>query len=127
VLASAIDALARAARPARIAVRGRAGIGRRALLAAFTHQAGRSLGVIDVTLLPRDAERFVDALQTTLRRAQLAGLVPVIHGLDAVVFAERGGAQLAHEILAAHPGPLAVLSPPGASPPLPRRAGKIPA
>jgi hypothetical protein len=119
VLASAIAALARAARPARIAVRGRAGSGRRTLLAAFAQLAGRALGVIDATLLPRDAERFVEALQTALRRAQLAGLVPVVHGLDAVVFDQRSGTELAHEILAAHPGPLAVLCPPGASPPLP--------
>jgi hypothetical protein len=119
VLASAIESLAHAARPARIAVRGRAGTGRRTLLAAFAHHAGRSLGVIDATVLPRDAERFVDALETALRRAQLAGLVPAIHGLDAVVFDQRNGTEVAYETLAAHPGPLAVLSPPGASPPLP--------
>jgi hypothetical protein len=98
VLASAIDALARAARPARIAVRGRAGSGRRTLLAAFAQRAGRALGVIDATGLPRDAERFAPALKTALRRAQLAGLVPVVHGLDAVVFDQRNGAELAHEI-----------------------------
>jgi len=119
VLAPAIESLAHAARPARIAVRGRAGTGRRTLLAAFAHHAGRSLGVIDATVLPRDAERFVDALETALRRAQLAGLVPAIHGLDAVVFDQRNGTEVAYETLAAHPGPLAVLSPPGASPPLP--------
>jgi hypothetical protein len=119
VLAPAIDALARAARPARIAVRGRAGSGRRTLLAAFAQRAGRALGVIDATALPRDAVRFVEDLKTALRRAQLAGLVPVVHGLDAVAFDQRGGVELAHEVLAAHPGPLAVLCPPGASPPLP--------
>jgi AAA+ superfamily predicted ATPase len=119
VLAAASEALARAARPARIAVRGRAGTGRRTLLAAFAHQAGRALGVIDATVLPRDAERFVGALAAALRRAQLAGLVPVIDGLDAVVFDQRTGTELAHETLAAHPGPLAVLSPPGANRALP--------
>jgi len=119
VLAPAIEALARAARPARIAVRGRAGAGRRTLLAAFAHQAGRSLGVIDATVLPRDAERFVDALQIALRRAQLAGLIPAIHGLEAALFGERSGAELARDTFAAHPGPLAVISPPGASSPLP--------
>src|SRR6185295_10555366 len=60
VLASAIESLAHAARPARIAVRGRAGTGRRTLLAAFAHHAGRSLGVIDATALPRDADRFAE-------------------------------------------------------------------
>jgi len=119
VLAAATDALAQAARPARIAVRGRTGTGRRTLLAAFAHHAGRSLGVIDATVLPRDAERFVGELEAALRRAQLAGLVPAIHGLDAVVLDQRSGTELAHETLAAHPGPLAVLLPPGATPPLP--------
>jgi len=118
VFASASEALARATRPARIAVRSRAGTGRRTLLAAFADQAGRSLGVIDATVLPRDADRFADALKIALRRAQLAGLLPVVHGLDAVVFHERSGTELAHETLAAHPGPLAVLSRPGARPPL---------
>jgi hypothetical protein len=75
--------------------------------------------VIDATQLPRDADRFGDALQTALRRAQLAGLIPAILGLDAVVFDHRSGTEVAHEILAAHPGPLAVISPPGTSPPLP--------
>jgi hypothetical protein len=119
VLGSSIVALAHARRPARIAIRGRAGTGRRTLLAAFAHRAGRSLGEIDATLLPRDAERFVAALQTALRRAQLAGLIPVVHELEAVVFGDRGGIELAREPLAAHPGPVAVLCPPGASPPLP--------
>lgn len=41
VLASAIEAMAHAARPARIAVRGRTGTGRRTLLAAFARHANR--------------------------------------------------------------------------------------
>ncbi|HSK00905.1 MAG TPA: ATP-binding protein, partial [Kofleriaceae bacterium] len=93
--------------------------GRRTLLAAFADRAGRALGAIDATLLPRDAERFAAALEAVLRRAQLAGLVPAVHGLDAVVLDDRGGAELAREVLAAHPGPLAVIAAPGASPPLP--------
>jgi hypothetical protein len=118
-LASASSALAHAARPARVALRGRAGAGRRTLLAALADRAGRELGVIDALQLPRDPDRFVAALATALRRAQLAGLVPVVSGLDAVVFAERGGADLAREVLAAHPGPLALLSPPDLRAPLP--------
>jgi len=54
-----------------------------------------------------------------LRRAQLAGLLPVVSGLDAVVFAERAGTELAYETLRAHPGPLAVISPLTATPPFP--------
>jgi hypothetical protein len=119
VFASALDALARAARPLRLAIRGRAGAGRRALLAAFAERAGRALGVIDATLLPRDAELFAAALAAALRRAQLASLLPVVAGLDAVVLGDRAGGELAREVLAAHPGPLAIIAPPGASPPLP--------
>jgi AAA+ superfamily predicted ATPase len=119
VLGAALDALAHAARPARIAIRGRAGAGRRTLLAALAHRAGRALGEIDATALPRDAERFADALRTALRRAQLAGLLPAIVGLDAVVLDQRSGDELAHDALATHPGPLAVIAPPGASVPLP--------
>ncbi|HWO26516.1 MAG TPA: ATP-binding protein [Kofleriaceae bacterium] len=119
VLASAISTLARAPRPARIAIRGHAGVGRRTLFATFAHRAGRSLCIIDAARLPRDAEQFIESLQITLRRAQLAGLIPVIYALDAVVFGDRNAIDLAREILTAHPGPLAVLSPLGTSPPLP--------
>ena len=118
VLMSAVAAASRAQRPARIAIRGRTGSGRRTLLAAFAHKAGRALGVIDASQLPRDTERFVSALQVALRRCQLAGLVPVVRELDAVVFGERTGTDLARETLAAHPGPLAVLTAPEVSPPL---------
>jgi len=119
VLMSAVDALTQAPRPARIAVRGRAGTGRRTLLAAFAHKAGRALGVIDATRLPRDAERFVRSLHAALSCAQLAGLLPVVDGLHAVVLGERTGGELAGEVLDEHPGPLAVLTLPDASPPLP--------
>ena len=119
VVVSAVDALARAGRPARIAVRGRAGTGRRTLLAAIAREANRALGVIDTAQLPRDADRFGRALQLALRRTQLAGLLPVVRGIDEVVFDERDGADLAHEVLAGHPGPIAVISPPGVSPPFP--------
>ncbi len=119
VVVAAVDALARAGRPARIAVRGRAGTGRRTLLAAIAREANRALGVIDTAQLPRDADRFGRALQLALRRTQLAGLLPVVRGIDEVVFDERDGADLAHEVLAGHPGPIAVISPPGVSPPFP--------
>jgi len=119
VLTSAIEALARASRPGRIVVRGRAGTGRRTLLASLAHHANRALGVIDATQLPRDAERFVDALRAALRRAQLAGHLPLVYGLETVVFEQRNGTDLARDVLSGHPGPLAVLCPHGASPPLP--------
>jgi hypothetical protein len=112
-------ALAITTRPIRLAVRGRAGTGRRTLLAALAHAGGRSLGVIDAALLPRDADRFVGTLAVALRRAQLVGMLPVVHNLDTVVFGERSGAELAHELFIAHPGALAVISPPNVAPPFP--------
>src|SRR5204863_165763 len=80
--------------PARCAVRGRTGAGGRTLLAALADHAGRALGVIDATRRPRDADRFVDALRVALRRAQLAGLVPVVHRLDAAIFDHRSGSDV---------------------------------
>ena len=119
VLVSTIADLAQASRPARIALRGRAGTGRRSLLASLAHRAGRKLGVIDASALPRDAERFGGALHAVLQDAQLAGLLPVLHGLETVGFGDRTSGELAREVLAAHPGPLAVLTLPGANAPLP--------
>ncbi|MBL9020396.1 MAG: ATP-binding protein [Myxococcales bacterium] len=112
-------ALRAAKRPLRLAVRGRAGTGRRTLLAAVGQLAHRTLGLIDAAVLPRDAERFQRALSVAVRRAHLAGMLPVVHGLEAIVFGDRDGHTLAHEALAAHPGPLAVISPPGTTPPFP--------
>ncbi|MDQ3371037.1 MAG: ATP-binding protein, partial [Myxococcota bacterium] len=64
-------------------------------------------------------EPFARGLARALRRAQLAGLLPVVRGIDEVVFDERDGADLAREVFALHPGPLAVISPPDVSPPFP--------
>ena len=119
VVLDAAAALARAVRPARIVVRGRVGTGRRTLLAACAAKANRPLGLLDAEVLPRDPERFASELHAGLRRAQLAGLLPVVHGLEAVVLGDRRGPDLAGEVLAAHPGPLAVLARPDDHPRLP--------
>jgi len=119
VVMSAAAALSRAASPARVVVRGRAGTGRRTLLAACAAKANRALGLIDAAVLPRDAQRFASSLHLGLQRAQLAGLLPVVHGLEAVVIGDRTGPELAREVLAAHPGPLAVLARSDARLPLP--------
>jgi hypothetical protein len=74
--------------------------------------------VIDANALPRD-ESFLDALRLALRRAQLAALLPVVHGLEEVVVGERTGLELAREPLVEHPGPVAVLLSEGTNPPLP--------
>ena len=55
----------------RICVRGPAGCGRRTVLAALAHKAGRDLGIIDLKRLPRQPDAFAAALCTELSRALL--------------------------------------------------------
>jgi hypothetical protein len=121
VIDGALAALARAASPcqhARIAVRGRPGSGRRTLLAALAAEAGRALGLLDAGLLPRSDRDLARALRSGLRRAQLAGLLPCVAGLEAIAFGEREGRDAIVEVLRAHPGPLAVVLPAAEAAPL---------
>ena len=111
VIAAALEALARTPAPARIVLRGRGGSGRRTLLAALAAEAGRPLGIVDATMLPRADMQFAIALRSTLRRAHLAGLLPCVVGLDEIAFAERSGCEVATELLRAHAGPVAVVLP----------------
>jgi ATPase family associated with various cellular activities (AAA) len=109
VIATAVERLSqRTATPVRIAVRGRAGSGRRTLLAALAQTAGRRLGLIDATLLPRDPEAFVTALGAELGRALLLGLLPCVVALDEVRFEESGARELVRDAFRRHPGPVAV-------------------
>src|SRR5204862_8097225 len=78
--------------PARIAVRGRTGAGRHTLLAALAAGAGRALGIIDLSTMPREAIRGAAALEAALRRAMLRGLVPCVDGL-ALISPEEPGRQ----------------------------------
>jgi hypothetical protein len=123
VLAGAFDQLARAKRPARVIVRGRLGSGRRTLLAALARTAHRALGLVDALQLPREPERFARELKLALRRAQLAGLVPVICALEDVTFEGRDTLDVARDVCAAHPGPLAIIGSLHAAAPFP--AGHI--
>ncbi len=121
VIGDALAALGRAPAPARIALRGRPGSGRRTLMAALAAEAGRALGVIDLALLPRTAQGQVGqarALRAGLRRAQLAGLLPCVVGLEELAFGEREGRDAAVDVLRSHPGPLGVILPAAASAPL---------
>ena len=110
VLVAAIEDISRAKQPARIAVRGRAGTGRRTLLAALARSAGRALGLIDATQLAQDATRFGGELAVALRRAHLAGLFPVITSLEDVTFEGRDTLLIARDVCAAHPGPIGFVS-----------------
>jgi hypothetical protein len=118
VLREALTSLARRGEaPARIAVRGRPGTGRRTLLATLAARAGRELGVIDSALLPRAPEAFTAGLRAALRRVHLAGLLPCVVGLDQQSFGERTLAEVVTEALRAHPGPLAITLAAAGTPP----------
>ncbi|HPH67518.1 MAG TPA: ATP-binding protein [Kofleriaceae bacterium] len=94
--------------PARIVVRGRAGVGRHTFLAALASRAGRSLGVIDVATMTKGLA-MADQLKGALRRALLRGLVPCIDGLESAVSVEDPDTKLrVTTVLREHPGPLAI-------------------
>jgi hypothetical protein len=114
----ALAAIAATALPARIVVRGRAGSGRRTLIASIAAEAGHALGILDVSLLPRGDRGLAHAVRLGLRRAQLAGLLPCVVGLEDIVFDGRENRQQLVEVVRAHPGPLAIVMPPTETAPL---------
>ncbi|HEY1557833.1 MAG TPA: ATP-binding protein [Kofleriaceae bacterium] len=102
----------------RIVVRGRNGAGRHATLAAIAAASGRALAVIDATMIIRDLRRRGDELAVALRRANLAGMLPCIDGLEAVPSDDAASRDELRRILDEHPGPLALRLPQDAEPPL---------
>ena len=118
VIPDALTGLARVQGTARIALRGKPGSGRRTLLAALAAEAHRALGIVDASVLPRRDHGLAPAVRAGLRRAQLAGLLPCVIGLEDTAFGERDDREAVVEVLRAHPGPLAVILPTGASAPL---------
>jgi hypothetical protein len=118
VIATALTALARSPSPARIAVRGRPGSGRRTLIASIAAEAGRALGILEVPVLPRTEQGLARAVRAGLRRAQLAGLLPCLVGLEEIAFGDRDSREAIVEVLRAHPGPLAIVLPAGEAAPL---------
>jgi hypothetical protein len=111
-------AAARPDEPARIVVRGRTGCGRHTLLAALAARAGRALGVIDPTTMPRDPHQLPAMVQTALRRARLRGLVPCIDGLE-LIGADHPDTRIAlGAVLRDHAGPIALRLPAEAAVPL---------
>jgi DNA replication protein DnaC len=105
------------ARPARIVVRGRRGSGRHTLVAALAAQVGRSIAAIDATRLPRGAG-IGPALALELVRANLAGCVPVVSGLEAMERADGDSRLQIQTVLRRHPGPVAVRATPDADLPI---------
>jgi hypothetical protein len=111
VKALAYLAASRDREPARIVVRGRTGCGRHTLLAALAARAGRSLGVIDLSAMPRDPNRLPQALEATLRRAKLRGLLPCIDGLELAGGDDPDAKIHVGVVLREHPGPIAIRLP----------------
>jgi hypothetical protein len=108
--------------PARLVLRGRTGCGRHTLLAGLAARAGRSLGVVDLTAMPRNA-RLPAALASTLRRAKLRGLVPCVDNLDLIGADDPDAKVQLAAVLRDHPGPLALRLP--ADAPIPLEPGYL--
>ena len=99
---------------ARIVVRGRTGAGRHTLLASLAARAGRSVGAIDLALMPRDALLLGATLEAALRRAKLRGLLPCVDGLELISADDVDARVQIGAVLRRHPGPLALRLPPDA-------------
>ncbi|HZJ63694.1 MAG TPA: ATP-binding protein, partial [Kofleriaceae bacterium] len=104
--------------PARIVVRGRTGSGRHTLLAALAARAGRSLGIIDLTAMPRDGSRLPATVEVVLRRAKLRGLLPCIDGVELTGADDPDLRVQLGAVLRDHPGPVALRLPSEARVPL---------
>jgi len=104
--------------PVRIVVRGRTGVGRHTLLASLAARAGRSLGVIDLSTVPREAGRMALALEGALRRAHLRGLIPCVDGLELAGMEEPDARVQITQVLRAHTGPIAIRLPSDSQVPL---------
>ena len=116
-LAALVEELARpAARPVRIALRGRDGAGRRTIAAALAARVGRALGLIELAAGPTGDS--VAALRRELRDAHLRGRIACVSGLGGAIAADPAAAGQLRAVLEAHPGPLVVRCDPGEEPPL---------
>jgi hypothetical protein len=118
------DAVARAlaapaAKKPRVVIRGRIGSGRHTMLAILAEATGRRLGAIDATSMVRDLRGRAGQLEAALRRAHVLGLLPVVDGLEHIASDDQVAREQVRDILAQHPGPLAVRLPWDAEPPLP--------
>ncbi|MDQ3297412.1 MAG: AAA family ATPase [Myxococcota bacterium] len=109
---------ARENEPVRIVVRGRTGAGRHTLLTSLAARAGRSLGIIDITTIPRETGKLAPAVEAVLRRALLRGLIPCIDGLELLAAEEPDTKTQIGIVLRSHPGPIAIRLPADAQIPL---------
>jgi Cdc6-like AAA superfamily ATPase len=104
--------------PVRIVIRGRTGSGRHTILTSLASRAGRSLGVVDLSTVPREPGRLAQMLEAVLRRAMLRGLLPCVDGLELVSSEDPDTKVQIAAILRNHPGPIALRLPSEAQIPL---------
>lgn len=102
----------------RIVVRGRTGSGRHTLITSLASRAGRGVGVIDLSTVPREPGRLAATLESVLRRALLRGLVPCVDGLELIGSEDPDTRRQVTAILRSHPGPIALRLPSEANIPL---------
>jgi hypothetical protein len=94
--------------PARIVIRGRAGSGRRSVLAAMATAVRRTLGIIDVSAAPRTPGAIGELLESALRRAAVRGWLPCVEGLDHLIGDDLELRRQLTTLLRDHPDPLAL-------------------
>lgn len=104
--------------PARLVIRGRVGSGRHSVLAAMAARARRTLGIIDLSTAPKDANRVAELLRTSLRRASVRGWIPCIDGIDLLSGEDLDLRNQISALVRDHPDPLAIRLLPGVQPPL---------
>src|SRR5690606_29179668 len=75
------------------------------------------LAIIDVTMMIRDLRHRSNELAHALRRANIAGLLPCVDGLEALPADDPAARDAVRQILDEHPGPLAVRLPKDSDPP----------
>lgn len=104
--------------PIRLVVQGRAGSGRRTLLAALAESANRRLAIFDLVSILRQGQLKAELLREGLLRAMLGGWLPCIDNIDAVSSDDRSQRDLVRDVLSEHPGPLTVRLGANVKPPL---------
>ena len=111
-------AAATATEAGRVVIRGRPGSGRHAMAAALGAAANRALAILDATALARDLRARAHELIGALHRANLAGMLPCVDGLEALPPDDPSARDTVRRILDEHPGPLVVRLPRDGEPPL---------
>ncbi|MBK9035318.1 MAG: ATP-binding protein [Myxococcales bacterium] len=104
--------------PLRLIVRGRIGSGRRAVLAALAHAAGRQLAMVHVLHVTDGGRPSAAAIRRALERCTVAGWIPCLDGVDLIPTDERLLLQQIRHVVARHPGPLVARVEPDTRPPI---------